>query len=127
MMSTHWYLAQRRYSESELYVHSNTTQPDPECYSPGLGLSGNRNNPATNSAGKVSDRHQKIYTAAKIQSHPTIRLSRNGMIIIALLSGGDYDKVSPLKIPRCLCQTYFSGCERHWNHGSVCPRSPWLW
>lgn len=103
MMSTPWCLAQRRYSESELYVHSSTTPTEGEYCSPGLGLSGNRNNPATNSAGKVSDRHQKIYTAAKIQSHPTIRLSRNGMILIALLSGGDYDKVSPLQIPRSSC------------------------
>lgn len=32
-----------------------------------------------------------IYTADTIRNHPDIRLTRGGLILFALLSGGDYD------------------------------------
>jgi Holliday junction resolvase YEN1 len=35
-----------------------------------------------------------VYTAEAIRTHPDVRLTRGGLILIALLAGGDYDKVS---------------------------------
>ncbi|KAH9894731.1 hypothetical protein C8Q73DRAFT_691273 [Cubamyces lactineus] len=54
-------------------------------------LSGNKNNPALNLAGKKSEWHAHVYTAEAIKSNPQVKLTRYGMILIALLSGGDYD------------------------------------
>lgn len=34
-----------------------------------------------------------IYTIGAIQSHPEVGLSRGGLVLIALLCGGDYHKV----------------------------------
>ncbi|KAJ3522271.1 hypothetical protein NM688_g8897 [Phlebia brevispora] len=58
---------------------------------PSLSLTGNRNDPAVNMEGKASQHHVKIFTADAIRNHPAVRLTRGGMILIALLSGGDYD------------------------------------
>lgn len=60
---------------------------------PGLKLSGNKSNPALNSAGKASVYHVMVFTAEAIRNHPEVRLTRGGMVLIALLAGGDYDKV----------------------------------
>ncbi|GJE95923.1 PIN-like domain-containing protein [Phanerochaete sordida] len=57
----------------------------------GATLTGNRNNPATDASGKQSDQHSMVYTSDRIASHPNIGLTRGGMVLIALLSGGDYD------------------------------------
>lgn len=65
-------------------------------YSPGIKLSGSKASPALNSARKVSKHHVMVYTAQAILDHPEIRLSQAGMILIALLAGGDYDKVRVL-------------------------------
>ena len=65
-------------------------------YSSGIKLSGNKANPALNSAGKASKHHVMVYTAQAIRDHPKICLSQAGMILIALLAGGDYDKVRVL-------------------------------
>ncbi|KAI0323748.1 hypothetical protein GY45DRAFT_1439491 [Cubamyces sp. BRFM 1775] len=56
-----------------------------------IALSGNKNNPALNLAGKKSEWHAHVYTVEAIKSDPRIKLTRYGMILIALLSGGDYD------------------------------------
>lgn len=64
-----------------------------DLYSPSIKLSGNKSNPALNSAGKASKHHVMVYNAQAILDHPEIRLSQAGMILIALLAGGDYDKV----------------------------------
>lgn len=37
--------------------------------------------------------HVKVYRAADIEKDPACRLTRGGMILIGLLSGGDYDQV----------------------------------
>lgn len=57
-------------------------------------LSGNKANPALNSEGKASKYHVMVYRAEDIRSHPEIGLTKGGMILIALLAGGDYDKAS---------------------------------
>ena len=58
-----------------------------------LSLSGNRGDPALNSEGKASQTHVKVFTADAVLNHPAVRLTRGGMVLIALLSGGDYDHV----------------------------------
>ncbi|KAG5651830.1 hypothetical protein H0H81_007262 [Sphagnurus paluster] len=57
---------------------------------PSHNLSGNRANPAVNAAGKDDKNHTKVYRLADITAHPDIRLTRGGMILIGLMSGGDY-------------------------------------
>ncbi|KAF8151120.1 PIN domain-like protein, partial [Mycena galopus ATCC 62051] len=43
---------------------------------------------------KKDDRHNvMVYTAENIFITPTVSLTREGILLIALLSGGDYDKV----------------------------------
>jgi hypothetical protein len=34
-----------------------------------------------------------VYTADAVQNHPEVGLTREGMILFALLAGGDYNKV----------------------------------
>ncbi|KAF7790323.1 hypothetical protein EIP86_001277 [Pleurotus ostreatoroseus] len=61
---------------------------------PSLQLTGNRSDPAVNLDGNPSQNHVKIFSADAIRNHPQVRLTRGGMILIALLAGGDYDHVS---------------------------------
>ncbi|KAL5528396.1 hypothetical protein ACEPAF_7532 [Sanghuangporus sanghuang] len=58
---------------------------------PSLSLTGNRSSPATNLDGKPSNQHVMEFRIEDIQTHPEIRMSRGGMILFALLTGGDYD------------------------------------
>jgi len=60
--------------------------------SPSNNLSGNRSNPVLNAAGKDDKNHTKVFRLTDITSHPDIRLSRGGMILIGLMSGGDYQE-----------------------------------
>ncbi|TDL24180.1 PIN domain-like protein [Rickenella mellea] len=57
-----------------------------------LQLSGNKSNPALDSNGKPSSHHVMVFKASVIATHPGIGLSRGGMVLFALLTGGDYDK-----------------------------------
>ncbi|KAL4262296.1 XPG-I domain-containing protein [Pleurotus pulmonarius] len=57
---------------------------------PGINLSGNKSKPAIDKRGKASKHHVWVYTADAIQSHPGVRMTRGGMILFALLNGGDY-------------------------------------
>ncbi|OCH90241.1 PIN domain-like protein, partial [Obba rivulosa] len=57
---------------------------------PSLTLTGNKCNPALNSEGKASKYHVMVYTAEQILVHPDVAMSRGGLILFALLSGGDY-------------------------------------
>lgn len=56
-------------------------------------LSGNKNNLAKNADDKTDKYHSMLYTADDIRNDPTVALTRSGMILFALLSGGDYHKV----------------------------------
>jgi len=69
---------------------------------PSQKLSGNKSNPALNSEGKASKHHVMVFTADAIRNHPEIRLTRGGLVLIALLAGGDYDEVCIL----CLSRSY---------------------
>ena len=55
-------------------------------------LSGNRANPVLNSAGKDDKNHTRLFRLEDISTHPDIRLTRGGMILIGLMSGGDYQQ-----------------------------------
>ena len=61
-------------------------------YSTGNTLSGNRANPILNSAGKNDKNHSHIFNIDSITRHPDIQLTRGGMILIGLMSGGDYQQ-----------------------------------
>lgn len=60
--------------------------------SPSNNLSGNRANPAVNASGKDDKNHTMVYLLSDITTHPDIRLTRGGMILIGLMSGGDYQQ-----------------------------------
>lgn len=51
-------------------------------------------NPATDAEGKSSKHHVKVFRAEEIKNDPDIELTKGGMILFALLSGGDYSAVS---------------------------------
>ncbi|CAE6416976.1 unnamed protein product [Rhizoctonia solani] len=55
-------------------------------------LTGNRGYPALNREGKDDGVHVMVYRMDDIEKDPACRLTRGGMILIALLSGGDYDQ-----------------------------------
>jgi hypothetical protein len=46
----------------------------------------------------VDGNHSTIYTSADILAHPSVLLTRGGLILIGLLSGGDYHQAG---LPRC--------------------------
>jgi Holliday junction resolvase YEN1 len=46
----------------------------------------------------VDGNHSTIYTSADILAHPSVQLTRGGLILIGLLSGGDYH---PAGLARC--------------------------
>ena len=58
-------------------------------------LSGNRANPILNNQGKDDKNHTRLYRASKICSHPSVSLTTGGLILIGLLSGGDYAQGLP--------------------------------
>ncbi|KAH9924447.1 uncharacterized protein B0H18DRAFT_934342 [Fomitopsis serialis] len=56
-----------------------------------LNLTGNRANPATDLNGKTSKYHVMTFSAESIRMHPEIQMTRGGLVLFALVSGGDYD------------------------------------
>ncbi|KAH9029013.1 PIN domain-like protein [Lactarius pseudohatsudake] len=62
-----------------------------------VNLSGNSKHTMTNVDGRVDDNHSTIVTSADILVHPSVQLTRGGLILISLLSGGDYHA----GLPRC--------------------------
>ena len=67
-------------------------------YSPSVNLTGNSKHATKNADGRVDGNHSTIYTSAEILAHPSVQLTRGGVILIGLLSGGDYH---PAGLPRC--------------------------
>ncbi|KAI0087645.1 hypothetical protein BDY19DRAFT_954743 [Irpex rosettiformis] len=55
-------------------------------------LSGNRAHDLTNSDGRDDKNHTMTFSAEDIKRHPKVNLDQEGLILIALLSGGDYSK-----------------------------------
>ena len=68
--------------------------PNHTTYSASLNLTGNRANPATDLNGKTSKYHVMTFSAESIRMHPEIQMTRGGLVLFALVSGGDYDNVS---------------------------------
>lgn len=58
--------------------------------SPSNNLSGNKSNPVVNSAGKEDKFHTRVFKIEDINEQ--VGLTRGGMILIGLLSGGDYEQ-----------------------------------
>jgi len=56
-------------------------------------LSGNKNNQALNEDDKGDKLHAMVYDASEFITNPGIKLTRGGMVLFALLAGGDYDNV----------------------------------
>ncbi|KAG9311064.1 hypothetical protein JVU11DRAFT_8969 [Chiua virens] len=71
-------------------------------------LSGNRAHPVKNAQGKDDGNHVITYTADAILSNHSVALSREGTILIGLLSGGDY---IPAGLPGC-GQKFATGLAR---------------
>jgi len=67
-------------------------------YSQSVNLSGNSKHATKNADGRVDGNHSTIYTSADILAHPSVQLTRGGVILIGLLSGGDYH---PAGLSRC--------------------------
>ncbi|KAH9993037.1 PIN domain-like protein [Russula vinacea] len=65
---------------------------------PSVNLTGNSKHATKNADGRVDGNHSTIYTSADILAHPSVQLTRGGLILIGLLSGGDYH---PAGLPRC--------------------------
>ncbi|KAI9459847.1 hypothetical protein BJY52DRAFT_1148620 [Lactarius psammicola] len=61
-------------------------------------LSGNSKHATKNADGRVDGNHSTVYTSAEILAHPSVQLTRGGLILIGLLSGGDYH---PAGLARC--------------------------
>ncbi|KAH9020156.1 PIN domain-like protein [Lactarius hengduanensis] len=61
-------------------------------------LSGNSKHATKNTDGRVDGNHSTVYTSAEILAHPSVQLTRGGLILIGLLSGGDYH---PAGLARC--------------------------
>ncbi|KAH6914099.1 hypothetical protein BKA70DRAFT_1519374 [Coprinopsis sp. MPI-PUGE-AT-0042] len=54
-------------------------------------LSGNYSAPALNAAGRTDKQHTMVYSAHDLETHPEVGLKRGGLILIALIAGGDYE------------------------------------
>ncbi|TFY81078.1 hypothetical protein EWM64_g2931 [Hericium alpestre] len=65
---------------------------------PSATLSGNRAHANKNSAGRDDGNHTAVYKSKSITSNSSVQLTRGGMILIGLLSGGDYHQAG---LPRC--------------------------
>ncbi|KAI0031029.1 PIN domain-like protein, partial [Vararia minispora EC-137] len=65
---------------------------------PSATLSGNRGHIIRNADGRDDGKHSYVYHADKLQTHPDIQLTRGGLVLIALLNGGDYH---PEGVPGC--------------------------
>jgi Holliday junction resolvase YEN1 len=61
--------------------------------SPSATLAGNKSHNNVNASGKQDGLHTTIYRAEEILEHPSIQLCQGGLILFALLSGGDYHMV----------------------------------
>ncbi|KAH8119353.1 hypothetical protein DFH11DRAFT_440862 [Phellopilus nigrolimitatus] len=59
---------------------------------PSMRLSSNKSHPALNLEGKESKFHVMEYRAEDIRTNPQIGMTQGGMVLFALLTGGDYDK-----------------------------------
>ncbi|KAI9444389.1 hypothetical protein BJY52DRAFT_1373458 [Lactarius psammicola] len=61
-------------------------------------LSGNSKHNMKNADGRVDGNHSTVYTSAEILAHPSVQLTRGGLILIGLLSGGNYHQAG---LARC--------------------------
>lgn len=83
----------RKYAYSQFNIfRANLTS------SASLSLTGNKALPAVDMDGKASKSHVMVFTDEELRKNPQVGLSQGGMILFALLTGGDYDSVSAFSI-----------------------------
>ena len=58
-----------------------------------LKTSGGKANPPRDMNGKPSKHHVMIFNVADTKNHPDVQMTQGGMLLYALLVGGDYDRV----------------------------------
>ena len=83
---------------SAQWAHPPAQTSHPSRSSASATLSGNSKHTTKNADGRVDGNHSTVYTLADIIAHPSIQLTRGGLILIGLLSGGDYHQAG---LPRC--------------------------
>jgi Holliday junction resolvase YEN1 len=92
-------------------------------------LSDNSNPSAENSDGKDDGQHVTVFEMADIETNEDVQLTRGGLILIALLKGGDYDPVSilPYYITRFLFTFTVDRYQTVWRQDCACSsaRRPW--
>lgn len=81
----------RKLSFASESAHTNRSYLGSPSLSVSFKLIGNKNNAAQDSEGKSSEHHVRVFEADAIESHRNVQLTRGGMILFALISGGDYD------------------------------------
>ena len=71
----------------------------------------------------------KVYTSEAVQNTPGVSLTRGGMMLIALLSGGDYDEVCDRFSRMHLLLTLFMSFQGRpgWLRGIYCTCARPLW
>ncbi|KAF8263256.1 PIN domain-like protein [Lactarius quietus] len=65
-------------------------------------LSGNSKHTTKNVDGHIDGNHSIVYTSADILAHPSTQLTQGGLILIALLSGGDCHPAGLLHCGPCI-------------------------
>ncbi|EMD33019.1 hypothetical protein CERSUDRAFT_19080, partial [Gelatoporia subvermispora B] len=60
---------------------------------PSITLSGNRGHSLKNAAGRDDGNHVATYKASDLAKHPQVELTQGGMLLFAILCGGDYHQV----------------------------------
>lgn len=86
---------------SDFYTYAQSVPPFTPYHShhsPSINLTGNSKHATKNADGRVDGNHSTIYTSADILADPSVQLTRGGLILIGLLSGGDYH---PAGLSRC--------------------------
>lgn len=85
-------------------IHKAPVQPHLTYFhSSGAKLTGNQKSPAQDAQGKTSEHHVRLFVADRIESDHNVQMTRGGMILFALLAGGDYDngKVRATRFLQC--------------------------
>lgn len=105
-----------------------TDNLNPSHPSSSLKLSGNKANKSKLKE-PIPKGHVEIYTAKDIYEHPAVAMTRAGLILIALMSGGDYDKVLMTIVYLLTTRSSFLqlGNQRNWHPYSACGGPVWLW
>ncbi len=82
-----------------VYAYCGACSMSHSIHSSSINLTGNKANPATDANGKPCEHHANVYTAEELARHPDVKLTRGGLVVFALVAGGDYGKVRKFRQP----------------------------